>query len=158
MILNAWSRFRGLHHEAAAREYKEMASKMEEEISSLYANIEVAGKVADKLWLLEIENRKLKRSSDELADAKSKAELAGKTAGRYRQELASVYAKLEQSDNFLHSSARAWKKELASARARLGAKTKTVNALTKRAETNKSYLGRFYWPATAYCEAATPCT
>ena len=20
------------------------------------------------------------------------------------------------------------------------------------------YLGRFYWPATAYCEAATPCT
>ena len=112
MILNAWNRFRGLHHEAAARECKEMARKMEEEISSLYGNIEVAGKVADKLWLLEIENRKL----------------------------------------------RAWKKELASARSRIGAKTRAVNKLAARAESNKSHLGRFYWPATAYCEAATPST
>ena len=157
MILNAWNRFRGLHHEAAAREYKEMASKMEEEISSLYANIEVAGKVADKLWLLEIENRKLKRSSDELADAKSRAELAGKTVGRYRRELASAYAKLEQLDRFLHNSSKAWKKELESARSRIGAKTRAVNKLAARAESNKSHLGRFYWPATAYCEAALPC-
>ena len=158
MILNAWNRFRGLHHEAAAREYKEMAQKMEEEISSLYGNIEVAGKVADKLWLLEIENRKLKRSSDELADAKSKAELAGKTVGRYRRELASVYAKLEQLDNILHSSSKAWKKELAGARSRIGAKTRAMNKLAARSESNKSHLGRSYWPAIAYCEVATPCT
>ena len=145
--------------------------------------VESESKLADRVWFLEVENRKLKgmqpnaeltnsKVIDELRDALSTAngELARwqRKVEFYVDRLKEDDAKLSLAEKRLDASqtnvailkGSNWylQGKLATALGRLGGKTKAFNAMARKAETNKSHLGRFYWPATAYCEATLPCT
>ena len=161
--------------------------------------VEVEGKLADRVWFLEVENRKLKgmQPNAELTNSKvidelreSLSAINSNRAGWQRK--AEVYeARLWEAEACLSRAEKALEisiseKErvlkgarnqaeslrisraaaeaslsaeikhleglLASTRGRLGGKTKSFNAMARKADSNKSHLGRFYWPATAYCE------
>ena len=143
-------------------------ARLEKENAELRGKMELAGKVADRAWLLELENKALtnSRRRDAVVESAITMDLRKENA-MLRRENAALADKMKEckvavrlADNdtqmYLHDFLET-RKLLATARAKIGAKTKAVNTLARKAESNKSHLGRFYWPATAYCEAALPC-
>ena len=122
-------------------------------------------------WFLGVLGKKIKEREREVERLRS-------IARSYEEERAESCRKIEGFRNFeeharkvnggLLVQRKQLESQVRSLRAKVGAKTRRIDEMGRRAkaeianlltnaESNKSYLGRFYWPATAYCEAALPC-
>ena len=160
---------------ALERENAELREKLEA--------VESESKLADRVWFLEVENRKLKgmQPNAELTNSKVIDELrealstANGELARWQRKVEFYVDRLKEDDAKLSVVSQALRDEqfranrlrgcvsflesrVGVAWGKLGGKTKAFNAMARKAEANKKYLGRFYWPATAYCEATLPCT
>ena len=122
-------------------------------------------------WFLGVLGKKLK-------DREREVERLRSIARSYEEERSQSCRKIEGFRNFeeharkvngrLLAQRKQLESQIRSLRAKVGAKTRRIEemglrakaemaSLLTNAEANKSHLGRFYWPATAYCEAALPC-